>query len=308
MTSTSATGAEAIEKITTTENQTLFLKNLDEIIVETDKDTNKIYEGDTTIDLFNLFRKCFFYYNLIERFVDSYDMRLSLPVDTEDKKTEDIDKIKKKRESFASFVKKYKNLTEIVKLIESSSAKDNKLQNLMNECKIELTGEYGAVPSRVNELNKMLSETIVKHLTQLFKDRQTAIAAKSSSIVRVYYPDPALATTTPGSKKSKKKIREDVIKIDYNNTECTDKFNCALHQTMLRTDDYLKSVLNTFNNVPNPIMQKGKQVYTSYFDDPKEPYYLVWDDDKTYGREKYNLESIKKSGGAKRNYTKKKYK
>ena len=122
---------------------------------------------------------------------------------------------------------------------------------------------------------------------------------KSSSIVRVYYPDPALATTTPGSKKSKKKIREDVIKIDYNNTECTDKFNCALHQTMLRTDDYLKSVLNTFNSVPNPI-KKGKQIYTSYFDNAKEPYYLLWDNDKNLGKEKYNLESIKKSGGAKK--------
>jgi hypothetical protein len=305
---TAARGAEAIEKITSIENQNLFLKNLDEIIVETDKDTKKIYESDTTIDLFNLFRECFFYYNLIEKFVESYDTSSSLSEDPDEKKTEDIAKIKEKRELFTSFVKKYKNLTEILRLIESSSATDNKLQNLMNDCKIERISEYGAVSSKVNELNKTLSETIVKKLKDIYKDRKAAIAAKSSSIVRVYYPDPDLASNTPGSKKSKKKIREDVIKIDYNNTECTDKFNCALHQTMLRTDDYLKSVLNTFNSVPNPIMQKGKQVYTSYFDDAKEPYYLVWDDDKTYGKEKYNLESIKKSGGTKRNYTKKKYK
>ena len=308
MTTSSPAAAEALQKITSIESQNLFLENLDEIIVETDKDANKIYQGDTTIDLFNLFRKCFFYYNLIERFVDSFDTRSSLSDEPDDKKTEDIATINEKKKSFTSFVKKYKNLTEILKLGGGESEVRNKIQDLMNECKIELIREYGAVSSRVNILNKMLSETIVNDLTQLFKDRETAMAAKSSSIVRVYYPDPALATTATGSKKSKKKIREDVIKIDYNNTECTDKFNCALHQTMLRTDDYLKSVLNTFNSVPNPIMQKGKQIYTSYFDDAKEPYYLIWDNDKNLGKEKYNLESIKKSGGAKKNYTKKKYK
>ena len=59
MTTSSPAAAEALQKITTIESQNLFLENLDEIIVETDKDANKIYQGDTTIDLFNLFRKCF---------------------------------------------------------------------------------------------------------------------------------------------------------------------------------------------------------------------------------------------------------
>ena len=306
---TGPTAVAAITKIASIENQNLFLENLDEVIKETDKDTEKIYEGDTTIDLFNLFRECFFYYNLIERLIEAYDTANSMTASTTDKKSDDIENVNDKKKEFASFVKKYKNLTEILNIIESSSAVDNKLQNLMNRCKIVLQGDYGNVSKKVTLLNKILSEVIVKKLTGIYDNRRTAIATKSSSIVRVYYPNPDLTTSTPTSKKSKNKIREDVIKIDYNNTECTDKFNCALHQTMLRTDDYLKSVLNTFNNVNNPKMKKSKQIYTSYFDnkdDPKKPYYLVWDDDKDYGRETYNLDSVK--GGSKKNNTKKKYK
>ena len=97
MTTSSPAAAEALQKITTIESQNLFLENLDEIIVETDKDANKIYQGDTTIDLFNLFRKCFFYYNLIERFVDSFDTRSPLSDEPDDKKTEDIATINEKR-------------------------------------------------------------------------------------------------------------------------------------------------------------------------------------------------------------------
>jgi len=305
---TSTTAADAITKISKIESQNLFLENLDEVIKETDKDTEKSYEGDTTIDLFNLFRQCFFYYNLIGRLVEAYDTTDSMTASTGDKKTEDIENVNDKKKEFASFVKKYKNLTEILKIIESSSAMDDKLQKLMNGCKIELKGEYGNVSTKVTLLNKTLSEVIVKKLKKIYDDRRTAIDSKSSSIVRVYYPNPDLTSSTPTSKKSKNKIREDVIKIDYNNTDCTGKFNCALHQTMLRTDDYLKSVLNTFNNVNNPKMQKGKEIYTSYFDDPKNPYYLVWDDDKDYGKETYNLDSVKAKGGSKKNITKKKYK
>jgi hypothetical protein len=303
---TSNDGAAAIAKIASIENQNLFLENLDEVIKETDKDTEKIYEGDTTIDLFNLFRECFFYYNLIERLVEAYDTTDSIATSTGDKKDEDIVNVNDKKKEFASFVKSYKNLTEVLKIIESSSAMDDKLQNLMNGCKIVLQGDYGNISKKVTLLNKILSEVIVKKLKKIYDDRRTAIATKSSSIVRVYYPNPDSTTSTPTTKKSKNKIREDVIKIDYNNTECTDKFNCALHQTMLRTDDYLKSVLNTFNNVNNPKMKKSKQIYTSYFDDPKKPYYLVWDDDKNLGRQTYNLDSVK--GGSKKNNTKKKYK
>lgn len=292
--------------------QQLYTKMMIEQLDKVDKDIEQYYENEKYIKLYTKFRECILCYNLMVEYLD----KIEIPQDPnspipDEKKRKDKKKIKGIKETFLTFIDKYKKISNIL---------DDKIKDELDKMKID---KLETDIESVNELKKKLTEYLtedknsIKNLfKEISKERDMARRNKTSSVVYVYYGDPALEDNVgnnnngnnnngnSNNKKRMERVREDIIKIDHLNRECTDKFSCALNKTIERSEDFLKSTLNTFNGIKGKPPMISKEIHTSYFEKngTKPPYYLVWDDQRDYDTIEYNT-----SGGRKKkmNTTKK---
>ena len=245
-----------------------------------------------------------------------YLEKIEIPQDpnsppTPEKAKKDRKKINGIKKTFLAFIKTYKQISNILDLYQNSTIGDDKIKDELDKMKIDkLETDIESVNELKYKLNEYLTSDNQNSIKTLFieisKERDEARSNKTSSVVYVYYGDPALEDKNGNSndkngnsndKKMKKRVREDIIKIDHLNRECTDKFSCALNKTIERSEDFLKSTLNTFNGIKGKPPMIHKEIHTSYFEktNTKQPYYLVWDDQRDYDTIEYNT-----SGGRKK--------
>ena len=288
--------------------QQLYTKMMIDQLDMVDIDIEQYYKNEKYIKLYTKFRECILCYNLMVKYLD----KIEIPQDSnspipDEKKRKDKKKIKGIKETFLTFIDKYKKISNILELRHKAAENDDEILNELIKYKID---KLETDIESVNELKKKLTEYLtgdknsIKTLfKEISKERDHARTKKSSSVIYVYYGDPALADKNSNSNKEKR-VREDIIKIDHLSRECTDKFSCALNKTIERSEDFLKSTLNTFNGIKGKPPMKSKEIHTSYFEKKgtELPYYLVWDDQRDYDRIEYDT-----SGGRKKkmNTTKK---
>ena len=288
-----------------------YTNNIMKELATVDKEVASYYKNDTYVKLYSKYKECILCYNLMLQFIETIRRSSSLVEYTKDDEANDKSKIKKKKNNLLEFIKKFKDISEIVILFRKDGSANETVKNEFKKYKL-IDGEDD-LKSKVNSsiviLKSKLNSTLDSVETlfrEIGKEREEVNNKKTSSVVYVYYGDPALADKFGNSNKKKdKRVREDIVKIDHLDTNCTDKFSCALNHTVERSEDFLKSTLNTFNGVESPVMKK-KAIHTSYFDksnDNKAPYYLLWDDQRDYSKIEYKTKDT--SGGKKFNRTKK---
>ena len=288
-----------------------YIETLTDQLDKVDKDIEQYYKNEKYIKLYTKFRECILCYNLMIEFLNKIEISPdAIAGNTEAKKDKDIKTIENIKSTFLKFIKIYKQIPNILDLYHNSTKKDDKISSELDKMKIDkLETKVESVNKLKGKLNEYLTgvkNSINKLFREISEERDNARTKKTSSVVYVYYGDPALEDKNGNSndkngnsndKKMKKRVREDIIKIDHLNRECTDKFSCALNKTIERSEDFLKSTLNTFNGIKGKPPMIHKEIHTSYFEktNTKQPYYLVWDDQRDYDTIEYNT-----SGGRKK--------
>jgi len=287
-----------------------YIERLTDQLDKVDKDIEQYYKNEKYIKLYTKFRECILCYNLMIEFLGKIEISPgAMAGNTVVKKELDIKTIENIKSTFLKFIKIYKQIPNILDLYHNSTKKDDKILNELEKLKIvKLETKVESVNKLKSKLNEYLTSVNQNSINKLFREiseeRDDARTKKTSSVVYVYYGDPAIPDANSNGEKKAKRVREDIIKIDHLNRECTDKFSCALNKTIERSEDFLKSTLNTFNGIKGKPPMISKEIHTSYFEKNgnNPPYYLVWDDQIDYDRIEYNT-----SGGRKKkmNTTKK---
>jgi hypothetical protein len=287
-----------------------YIEILTDQLDKVDKDIKGYYKNEKYIKLYTKFRECILCYNLMIEFLNKIEISPdAIAGNTVAKRDADIKTIENIKSTFLKFIKTYKQISNILDLYHKSTKIDDKILNELEKLKIfKLETKVESVNKLKNKLNEYLTQDKPNCINTLFREiseeRDHARTKKTSSVVYVYYGDPAIPDDNSNGDKKAKRVREDIIKIDHLSRECTDKFSCALNKTIERSEDFLKSTLNTFNGIKGKPPMKSKEIHTSYFEKKgaELPYYLVWDDQRDYDRIEYDT-----SGGRKKkmNTTKK---
>lgn len=310
MSTAAATGK--LLKLNNDKIQLEYIETLTEQLDKVDKNIEQYYKNEKYIKLYTKFRECILCYNLMIEFLNNIEISPdAIAGNTVAKRDADIKTIENIKSTFLTFIKTYKQISNILDLYNKTTNNDDKILNELEKLKIvKLETKVESVNKLKNKLNEYLTQDKSNCINTLFreisKERDDARTKKSSSVVYVYYGDPALEDkngNNNGDKKAKR-VREDIIKIDHLSRECTDKFSCALNKTIERSEDFLKSTLNTFNGIKGKPPMKPKEIHTSYFEKKgaEQPYYLLWDDQRDYDR----IEYVTSGGRKKRMNTTKK--